>query len=42
VDAHLKSHGWRVLRAWEHEDVSAVCDRIELCLAELDPAGGSS
>ena len=42
VDAHLKAHGWCVLRAWEHDDVSAVCERIEFCLAELDPAVGPS
>ena len=42
VDAHLEARGWRVLRVWEHEDVSAVCTRIAHTLDELDRPMGSS
>jgi DNA mismatch endonuclease (patch repair protein) len=28
VDAALERAGWRVLRAWEHEPVDAIADRI--------------
>ena len=28
VDAHLRYHGWRVFRFWEHEDPSTACSSI--------------
>lgn len=41
VDAKLAEHGWRVLRIWEHEDVSAASSRILSCISELHTASGS-
>jgi len=35
VDEALRSAGWRVLRAWEHEPVAAVATRVERALNEL-------
>jgi DNA mismatch endonuclease (patch repair protein) len=35
VDAALARVGWRVLRAWEHEDVTEVAGRVEGALQEL-------
>lgn len=35
VDEALRSAGWRVLRAWEHEPVAAVAIRVERALNEL-------
>ena len=32
-DARLAASGWRVLRVWEHEDISAAADRICVALA---------
>jgi DNA mismatch endonuclease (patch repair protein) len=29
VTAALRDDGWTVVRAWEHEDVSSVADRVE-------------
>lgn len=34
VDQALTEAGWRVLRAWEHEDPAEVAGRVELTLAE--------
>jgi DNA mismatch endonuclease, patch repair protein len=31
TDSHLLENGWIPLRVWEHEDVRAAADRIELC-----------
>jgi DNA mismatch endonuclease, patch repair protein len=36
VDEHLTERGWIVVRAWEHEEVSSVCERVVGCLAEPD------
>lgn len=32
VDSALQVAGWRVLRAWEHEPVASVADRVERAL----------
>jgi len=43
VDAMLQDAGWSIVRAWEHEDPSAVADRVEALVrganrrAEVDP-----
>jgi DNA mismatch endonuclease (patch repair protein) len=37
VDNALREAGWRVLRAWEHEDVATVAERVG---AELRAARG--
>lgn len=34
TDVVLASQGWRVLRAWEHEDPEKVADEIQRLLAE--------
>ena len=34
TDAVLRSNGWRVLRAWEHEDPERVADEVQRLLAE--------
>lgn len=34
TDAVLASQGWRVMRAWEHEDPEKVADEIQRLLAE--------
>ena len=36
VDDALQASGWRVLRAWEHESVQAVADRVAETLVLLD------
>lgn len=41
VDAHLAELGWKVLRAWEHEDVATVCTKIFHCIDETDAANGA-
>lgn len=41
VDAKLGEHDWRVLRIWEHEDVSAAFSRILFYISELRMAAGS-
>ena len=33
VDAALDAAGWRVLRAWEHEDPDEVADRVHAALS---------
>lgn len=32
TDLRLVAQGWRVVRVWEHEPVSAAADRVERCL----------
>ncbi len=34
VDKELAAAGWRVLRAWEHEPVASVAERVTATLAE--------
>jgi DNA mismatch endonuclease (patch repair protein) len=41
VDAALRAAGWRVLRAWEHEPVADIADRINAAL-EGRSAGSQS
>lgn len=36
VDEALTEAGWRVFRAWEHEDPGLVADRIEQTLTQAD------
>lgn len=33
VDVLLRGQGWSVVRAWEHDDVSLVCERVREILA---------
>jgi len=40
VDSHLTERGWKVLRAWEHEDAATVCMQILCCLHEAGAANG--
>jgi DNA mismatch endonuclease (patch repair protein) len=40
VDTALAAAGWRVIRAWEHELVSVVANRIEAALRGSSTAGG--
>lgn len=41
VTEGLASAGWTVVRAWEHEDVQAVADRVEAALLDrvMSPSG---
>jgi len=34
VDQALQDDGWRVIRAWEHEDPVEVAERVRLAVAE--------
>lgn len=36
TSAHLTALGWRVLRFWEHEDASAVAEKVS-CALRRDP-----
>lgn len=42
TDLQLTTHGWTVLRFWEHEQPSIVADAICATLAELRIAGSRS
>ena len=33
-DLALEAHGWRVVRAWEHEPVEAIVDKVEAAVVE--------
>ncbi|MFT4086446.1 MAG: very short patch repair endonuclease [Gordonia sp. (in: high G+C Gram-positive bacteria)] len=35
TDEILRAAGWTVLRSWEHEDASAVADRVEAVVRDL-------
>ncbi|NII40235.1 DNA mismatch endonuclease (patch repair protein) [Curtobacterium flaccumfaciens] len=35
-DAVLRAEGWRVIRIWEHEDVTAAADLVEAALDRWD------
>jgi DNA mismatch endonuclease (patch repair protein) len=37
ADAALKAAGWKVMRAWEHEDPEAVADRVAAVLSDRTP-----
>lgn len=39
TDAQLAALGWRVVRAWEHEHVPAIVDKIERALEESRATG---
>lgn len=32
IDAALRQAGWTIIRAWEHEDSTAVADKVELAV----------
>ncbi len=36
TDSRLAEAGWRVLRAWEHEDPALVADRIQQAVRGVD------
>jgi DNA mismatch endonuclease (patch repair protein) len=40
VDAALRSHGWMVLRFWEHEPVEAAAAAVEATLGDPSSGGG--
>jgi len=35
TDLALEREGWRVVRVWTHEDVTAVADRVEALVRKL-------
>jgi DNA mismatch endonuclease (patch repair protein) len=40
TDRHLRRHGWRVVRAWEHDLPEVALGRVEKLLGETVGAAG--